>query len=51
MKKFLSVFLRFARVFALPANAPHDDTLRANQGSRPATFSAWRALVSGGHGG
>lgn len=36
---------------ALPGNqTAHDDSLRANQGSPAAAYSAWRALVSNGDG-
>jgi hypothetical protein len=47
MKKILAVLLEYARRrFARERVAFHDDSLRANQPERAATFSYWRALVS-----
>ncbi len=47
MKKVLAFLLDIAGNRARRAGAAfHDDTLRANQGSKPAsTFSYWRSLV------
>ena len=50
MKMFMWMFFRFARAFARSPHSLHDETLRANQGSPPVAYSAWRALVSNGHG-
>jgi hypothetical protein len=50
MKKLLTVLFRLPHTFARRPNAPHDDSLRANQGSAPAAYSAWRALVMGHNG-